>query len=133
MPQHRSDLVLGQYHGDTLRLLCAHHLVNPANVLLEDLLVQKQDGAQRLALRGRGDTAFDGQMRQELLDLLHAHLARMPFAVEHDKASHPADIGLFGPQAIVAGTHHPAHLIQELGVSLLDRPLLPAAALERAV
>jgi hypothetical protein len=39
VPQHCSDLVLSQHHRDAVRLLGTHHFVNPANVLLEDLLV----------------------------------------------------------------------------------------------
>jgi len=39
VPQHRSDLVLRQHHRDAVQLLGTHHFVNPANVLLENLLV----------------------------------------------------------------------------------------------
>ena len=50
VPKHRSDLILGQHHRDAVRLLRAHDLVQPSNILFEDLLVQKQDSAQCLAL-----------------------------------------------------------------------------------
>jgi hypothetical protein len=40
--------------------------------------------------------AFDGQMGEELLNLLRTHVARMPFAMKEDEAFHPAKVGLFG-------------------------------------
>jgi len=40
-------------------LLGAYHVVQPADVLLEDLLRQKQNGAEGLALGGGGDVGFD--------------------------------------------------------------------------
>jgi hypothetical protein len=77
-------------------LFRAHHPVKPAHVLLEALLVQKQDGTQRLALSGGSDTVCHGQMRQELLDFLTAYLARMPFAVKEDEVFDSPQIGFFG-------------------------------------
>jgi hypothetical protein len=41
VPQHCSDLVPGQHHREALWLLGAHHFVQPAYVLFEDLLIQK--------------------------------------------------------------------------------------------
>ena len=87
--QHCCDLVSGQHDGDAVRLFRTHYLVNPADILLENLLIQKQDGAQCLALFGSGNTAFHGQMGQELLDLLDTHLARMPFVVKEDETFYP--------------------------------------------
>ena len=40
-PQHCSDLVPGQRHREALWLLGAHHFVQPAYALIEDLLTQK--------------------------------------------------------------------------------------------
>ena len=41
VPQHCSDLVPGQHHGEALWLLGAHHVVQPAYILVEELLIQK--------------------------------------------------------------------------------------------
>ena len=43
-------------------LLGMHHVVNRANGLLQDLLVEKHDGTQCLALGGGSDTTFHGQL-----------------------------------------------------------------------
>jgi transposase len=40
MAQHRRHLVPGQDHGQPLRLLGVHHVVQPADVVLEDLLIK---------------------------------------------------------------------------------------------
>jgi len=63
--------------------------------LFEDLLVQKQDSAQCLALRRGSDMAFHSHIGQELLDLLSSHLAWMPFAMKENEAFHPAQGGFF--------------------------------------
>jgi hypothetical protein len=60
------------------------------------MLVQKQDSAQRLALRRGSDMAFHSQIGQELLDLLSTHLAWMPFAGKEDEACHPTQVGFLG-------------------------------------
>ena len=38
----------------------------------------------------------------------------MPFVVEDDKATDPADIGLFGAQAVVAGPNGGAYPVEQL-------------------
>jgi hypothetical protein len=116
VPQYCRDLVLGQHHGDTMRLFGTHHLVYPANVLAEHLLVQKQNGTQGLALRGGGNTAFYGEVRQELSHLLHPHVAGMPFVMKANEAFHPAQIRFFRAQAIVPGTYHCTGLVKEPGL-----------------
>lgn len=83
-------------HWETLRLLGPHNVVQPADVLLEDLLIQKQDGAEGLALRGGSHVPCDGQMRQALLDFLQAHIARMTLVVKQHEAFDPTQRGVFG-------------------------------------
>jgi hypothetical protein len=60
VPQYRRDLILGQHHGNAVRLFRAHYLVNPTNILPEPLLIEKQDGTQRLTLCGGSDTSGHG-------------------------------------------------------------------------
>ena len=63
--------------------------------------------------------ACHGQMRQELLDLLHAHVARMPFAVKEDEAFDPAQVSFFGAYALVPDTNCLTDLLQKLGRLML--------------
>jgi hypothetical protein len=47
VPEQRRHLVPRQHHRHTLGLFGTYHLVKPANVLLQDVLIEKQDGTQR--------------------------------------------------------------------------------------
>jgi hypothetical protein len=79
-----------------MRPLRTHHVVDPANVLREDLLREKEQRTQRLALRGGRNPAVHGQMPQELLHLLPAHCAGMPCVMKEDAAFRPPHVGFFG-------------------------------------
>ena len=59
---------------------------------------------------------FHGEVRQELLHLLEAHVARMAFVVKEDEAFDPADVGFFGAQAVVPGPNGVANLLQQFGL-----------------
>ena len=119
--------VLGEDHRKALGLLRTHDVLQPADVLLQDLLIQKQESASGLTLRGGGHLALDGQMRQELVHVLYAHVAGMALAVKHDKAFDPTQIGCFGAYALVPGTNGDADLVQKFGglaLTLQHRVLL---------
>ena len=68
---------------------------------LQDIAIEKQDGAEGLVLGRSRDFLFDRQVGGELVDFGSAHFARMAFVVEEDVAAHPGDVGLFGTQGIV--------------------------------
>ena len=94
--QDLGNLVLGADHGETLRLLGPHHVVQPADVVLAYRLIQPQDGAEGLALRGGSHVPCDGSRRQAVLDFLQAHIARMTLAVQQHEAFDPPQRGVFG-------------------------------------
>ena len=73
-----------------------HHVVQPADVVLEHLLVQKEDGASGLTVRRGRYLACHGQMGQELVHFLHAHVTGMALAMKQDKALDPTQGGCFG-------------------------------------
>ena len=45
LTQYLRHFVLGQDHREALGLLRTHDVLQPADVLLQDLLIQKQDSA----------------------------------------------------------------------------------------
>jgi hypothetical protein len=53
------------------------HRVEQASVDLQDVLVQENDGAERLVLRGRDDLSLDRKMGQKRFDLGSAHVGGM--------------------------------------------------------
>lgn len=68
---------------------------------MQDLAVEKQQRGQRLVLRPHGDLPIGRQPGKEGLDLLLRHLGGMALAIGEDKAPYPAEVRLFGTQAVV--------------------------------
>jgi len=86
-----------EHHRNALRRHRPAELAQPRHVDAEDLAIEKEQRAQRLAMRGRGDAALVGKHDQELLHLRRAEIARMAQPSPADEAAHPIDIGFLGP------------------------------------
>ena len=80
----RAHLVARQDDGEVLGALGPDHVLQPGQVLVQDVTVEEQEGVQRLVLGGRGHLALDGQGSEEARDLGGAHLRGMALAVEED-------------------------------------------------
>jgi hypothetical protein len=91
----RRDLVPGQDNRQSRRLFGAPAVVQLADVMLENLLIQKQPGAEGLALGGGGNAPCESERREQLLHCQGPHVAGMPFAVQQDEAFDPAQRGVF--------------------------------------
>jgi hypothetical protein len=70
---------------------------------------------------------IDGQRREEALDLVLAHLDRMPLVMEEDVPTYPADIRLLGPIAVVPGADGFAHQVEKSWLGGLCVPLFRVA------
>jgi len=102
-----------EYHGKppgTLRLLDA---VQPGKLHPQHLLVEEEQGGERLVLRAGRNAATVGQGGQEGLHLLRAELARVAVAVEAEIAPRPVHAGLLRAQAVVANADLGAELAEE--------------------
>ncbi|MNC33852.1 hypothetical protein D3C75_822610 [compost metagenome] len=53
----------GQDDGQTLRALRTHHFTQPGQIDGQDMLVEEQQGGQRLILRGRRNIQIDRKVR----------------------------------------------------------------------
>jgi hypothetical protein len=95
------DFVLRENHGQFARSLGASELAEVAEVDLQYVFVQEDDGIERLILRGGRDVAIDCKVTQEAIDFCGSHLGWMPFAVEKDESADPLEVSLFGPQAVM--------------------------------
>lgn len=93
--------------------LGAGDAVEPWQIDIEHLAVQKQQGGEGLVLRAGGYVADRGQVGQKRLDLGRAYVARMALAVEKDVALDPVRISLFGPQAVMPGADRRAYLAHQ--------------------
>src|SRR5262249_36546418 len=80
-------------------------------------------GAHSCLVLGRSaDLSLDGEMREELRDFRLAHLPRIAFAVEQVESSHPRDVGLLGPWAVISTPDFLADEIAAPGLRHIGRP-----------
>ena len=56
---------------------------------------------------------FDGEMSEELRNLVFTHLLRMTFSVEEDVAADPIDVGLLGANTVMFAANDAPHLIEQ--------------------
>ena len=79
----------------------------------EDVGVEKLKRGERLVLRGASDVRVDGEVREELSNLLLVHLARVAPVVEVDESTNPSSVGLFGRCTEVPRPNALVHFIHE--------------------
>jgi hypothetical protein len=109
--QHRAHLGGRQHHRQARLVLQPIHGVHPRQVLAKHLPIQEQQCRQRLPVRGHRHTPLDRQPGQEGLRLVGAHFLGMAQTVEANEGSHPMDVGLLRPYAVVQITHMLAQLV----------------------
>src|SRR6266536_4560161 len=111
--EQRADLIPAEDDRKPLRAPRAHDAIEPREIHLQHVLVEEQEGAQRLILRRGGDLPIDRQGREELRNLDCAHLSGMPFVVEEDEAPDPGDVRLLGAAAHMPSPQGLTDAIQE--------------------
>jgi hypothetical protein len=90
--------IVGENDRQPSRPLCPLHLVEPADVALEDFSVQEQKGAQSLVLRGCGNQAVARQMGEKFCDLGFPHLFWMAFSVIQNEPADPIAVRSLRPK-----------------------------------
>ena len=63
---------------------------------MEHLAVEKEQRAKGLILRGGGDVAFDGQVREKRFHFRAAHVLGMALVMKQDVVPDPVHVGFFG-------------------------------------
>jgi hypothetical protein len=121
----RAHLVAGQNDGEAFRSPGPDDVVEPWQVLMQDVAVEEQERAQRLVLGRGGHPTFDGQGAEKACDFRRAHLGGMALAVEEDVAADPPDVGLLGAATAVAKAVGLTHAVEELGRARADRAGFP--------
>lgn len=107
-----SDLIASEHHWQSLRLLGALYAVQPRQCAPQHVAVQKQDGVQRLVLRGSRYIALHGQVAEKRCDLIGAHFERMAFVMEQNESLDPLHICLLSTDAVVADSHQLTYLVE---------------------
>ena len=88
---------------------------DPGWIDFDGLLVQEQDRAECVILRGGADVSLHGQVRQERIDLGSPHLLRVTFVVEEHERLAPVVVGIFGADRIMLHSAGVAPPIQQPG------------------
>jgi len=88
-----------------------------SELALEKLLIEEQQGTEGLILGARGHLPVGRQMREKGTHFGLAHFCGMPFAVKNNELPHPAQIGLFRPNTVMAQAQCAAHLIEKFGLA----------------
>ena len=94
--EQRLHFDMREHDGDALLRHRAAELAQPRHVDADHLAVEKEQRAQRLAMRRRRDAALVGEHDEKVLHLRRPELARMTAARPAHEASHPIDIGFLG-------------------------------------
>jgi hypothetical protein len=92
----------------TLRALDA---VGVSQLHLQHVTIEEEQRGEGLILRRGGDD--DGEMREELSDLICAHLARVAFTVEEDEAFDPVGVSALGTEAQMAQSRDGVNEVEE--------------------
>src|SRR5262245_12559375 len=99
--QQRLDLAPREDNRQVRRAPCAHDVLDPWQILLQDLAVEEQNGAQRLVLGRSRYLPLNGEVGQKPLYLDGAHVTRMALAVEQNESTYPADISVLCAIAVM--------------------------------
>ena len=97
------------------RLAGSHQLVELADLAVQHVAVEEQQGAERLGLRGGADVLGHGEVGDEGVDLGLRHVGGVAEPVEADVPPHPAAVGLLGAAAVVTGAQSALQLADERG------------------
>jgi len=108
-----TNLLTSQDDGEPLAALGADHVVKPGHLELEDLTVEKQQGAQCLVLRRGRDVVLLGQGAEELRNLDRSHLRRVALAVKHDVPANPGHVRLLRASAAMASAQSVANAVEQ--------------------
>jgi hypothetical protein len=82
---------------------------------IEDLLIEKKQGAQRLILGGSSYLSFNGKVAKEGGDVRFAHFVGVALAMKEDETSNPVDVRLFGAQTVMLDPQMPADSVEQFG------------------
>jgi hypothetical protein len=128
--EQRSDFRSGQHDRETLRTLGTDHILQPAEVLAENVAGQKDQRTERLMLPRGAHLPVHRQRREKPRDLLLAHHLGMALPVAQDTPLNPADIRLLRPYPIVPQPDHLPDPVEQLRLVPLGSVSHPGEVLE---
>lgn len=106
-------LLAGEDDGDARGAPGPLNALDVGQLDLEDLAVEEEERAERLVLGRSGYLPVRREMREELADLIRAHLRGVALAVEEDEALDPVDVGALRADAIMPEPQGSPDLLEE--------------------
>jgi hypothetical protein len=106
-------LVSCEHHWQANGSARPNYVVQPRDVLSNDVAIEKEPGAQGLILCGSGDVSLGGERAQVLGDLGGAHPERVALAMIQDEATDPGDVALLSAAAVVPRADRRADSIEQ--------------------
>ncbi len=118
--QDALDFCTGEDDGEALGLFGHDRADRLLDGLFQDMVVEKEDGAEGLVLGGGGDVFVDREMSEESLDILDAQVFGMDvlapaFFMKEDEAFDPGDVALLGAVGVVHAAEGEAELVEKFG------------------
>jgi len=113
--EDRGNLFTGHHDGDVDFLVGAHGVNAAIQRLLEDALIEKDQGIHGLVLGRRRHVALDGQVGQKRLDLgFSGHeVGTRPHGVKTDEADDPLHVGPLRVNGVMVEPEDPPDVIDE--------------------
>jgi hypothetical protein len=87
--------------------------IHRPDLLVQDVLIEKQQSAERLVLCGGRNLAVNGQVGEEGCDVGSAHLCGVALAVKQHEALGPINVGLFGAEGVMWRLQGFPHLVEQ--------------------
>ena len=106
-------LLAREHQREAARELGARRLLQALELPAEDVAVEEHDRGEGLVLGPGADVAGHGEVREEHHDVGGAQLVRVAPAVKQHEAADPAQVGLLGPQAVVAAADRRPHALEK--------------------
>jgi hypothetical protein len=113
--EHGMGLCARQDDGETAGPLCALDDLDRPEVGVEHLIVEKQQRAQGLILRGGGHLPLAGEMIEKHADMRGIEVPRVDRAVEAHEALDPAAVGALCVETVVQSPAGGPNAVEELG------------------
>lgn len=105
----------GKHNGNTLALFGSDKVEGGfIQINFQEAAIEEDNGAQRLILGGGRYDTSGGEVRDEGLDFLCAHIFGMAFVVKEDAAANPGYVGFFGALGVMFDADGITHLVEEL-------------------
>jgi hypothetical protein len=95
------DFFGGEDGGEVLWAFGADGINSAIEFLVQDVAIEKNQGAEGLILGGSRDLAINGEVAEKGFNLWNAHFLWVAFIMKQNVTTNPLSIGFFGTIGVV--------------------------------